>query len=207
MSQSHSYKQVGANEDCPCGSGKKHIDCCLDSNNRWVRDEKGIAVRLQSFKGAPPAADEEKMEEIPLLRLDVSEGRLTYQMSNRISRLSSFSPEALKLAISLVEIEKTRAVLECFGKFLERTDQGETDEEADTDHLEDGSYVILMVGVDEKTRRPVGVGGRRVSHLMSESALMTLIGALEEVKTDLSLCLTVNCLMNGMLGAVDYASD
>lgn len=32
--------QVGANEPCPCGSGKKYIECCLDKGFEFVKNEE-----------------------------------------------------------------------------------------------------------------------------------------------------------------------
>lgn len=47
--------QIGAQELCPCGSGLKYIDCCLDrAGFKWVKDNKGNikkAIRL-SKEGA-----------------------------------------------------------------------------------------------------------------------------------------------------------
>jgi len=206
MSESHTYRQVGANEDCPCGSGKKHIDCCLDSNNRWVVDEKGTLIRMQTFKGAP-LAEESTVEEMTLLRMEVSGGKCTYQKNSHMSRLSSFPPDVLKMAISVIEIEKVQATMEAFSKYLERTQGGIGDEEADKDRLEDGTYMLLVVSVDEQTGTPVGIGGRRVSEMMSESSLMLFVGALEEIKSEFQLCLTVNSLMNGLIGTIDYGDE
>jgi len=206
--ESESYSPVGANDDCPCGSGKKYIVCCLDSNDRWVKSDSGAFVRLKKFKGAAPYLSEEtKVEEIPLLRIEVKNGKCKYEKNGRMSRLSSFPPDLLKMAISVIEVEKTQAVMEAFGKFLERTNEGVSDDEADADHLEDGSYVLLMVGIDENTGQPLGIGGRRISGVLSESSLMTLVGALEEIKTDILMCLTVNCFINGVIGGIDYGEE
>lgn len=208
MPEQHAYHQVAAHDNCPCGSGKKYIDCCLDSNVRWVKDEKGEFLRMQNFKGAPPPTDEEvEVEEMPLLKLDIVKGKCTYTKNSRMSRLSSFPPDMLKMAVSVIEVEKTQVLMEAFGKFLERTHEGMAEEEADKDRLEDGSYVLLMVTLDADSGRPLGIGGRRVSSSMSEASLLMLIGALEEIKTDVSLCLTVNAVINGMMGSVDYDED
>jgi hypothetical protein len=205
MSESRSYHQVGAHEKCPCGSGKNYIDCCLDSNVRWVKDDKGEYVRMQNFKGSPPPTDEDaEVEEMPLLKLDIVKGKYTYTKNSRMSRLSSFPPDMLKMAISVIEVEKTQVIMEAFGKFLERTHEGMSEEEADADRIEDGSYVLLLVTLDADSGRPLGIGGRRVSSMMSEASLLMLIGALEEIKTDMSLCLNVNAVINGMMGSVDY---
>jgi len=179
----------------------------LDSSVRWVIDEKGAYVRLQGFKGAPQPPPDGEMEEMPLLRLVVKDGKCTYSKSSQMSRLSGFPPDYLKLMISAMEIEKTQATLESFGKYLERTQDGAEDEEADSDRIEDGTYVLVMVGLDPESGMPVGVGGRRISESLSESSLMTLIGAYEEMRTDVLLCLIVNCLMNGAVNVVDYNDE
>jgi len=33
--------EVGQNEICPCGSGKKYKVCCISKNFKWVKDENG----------------------------------------------------------------------------------------------------------------------------------------------------------------------
>lgn len=204
MSESHrKYQQIGAQEDCPCGSGKKYIDCCLDGNIRWMVDESGKPFKMQAFKNVSSSAT--MSEDIPLLSVEVKDGNITYSKNSHISRLSGFPPEVLKTTLSVIEVEKMQTVFEAFGKYLQRTHfEDDVEEDTPEEPIPDGEYTLLMVSIDEETGQPLGMGGRRISHLIGESSLMTLIGAYEEIRTDLMLCLTVNCLMNGILGAVDY---
>ncbi len=37
--------KVGRNENCPCGTGKKYKNCCLDKGFNWVPDEDGTIYR------------------------------------------------------------------------------------------------------------------------------------------------------------------
>lgn len=205
MSEGRKYRQVSANEKCPCGSGKKYIDCCLDSNVRWVVDEDGVLVRLNNI-GATSARsnDDILIEEFPLLRIDVSNGKITYSKNNKISRLSCFPPDVLKMMLSVIEIEKTQAMVEAVLK-KQREEEFPVDRgDFDTDSIQDGTYILLMVAVDSETGNPTGIGGSRVSGMLSESSVLRLVGALEEIKTDILLCLTINAVMNGMIGVMDY---
>lgn len=200
------YRQVGAQDQCPCGSGKKYIDCCLDGNTRWLVGESGETIRMQTFSKDAP--QEGEVEDIPLLRLDVQGGKLAYAKNSHISRLAGFPPESLKMCLSVLEVEKTKALLDCFGMYLERN-QGILPGEGDREPacLADGSYVLVMVRVDCASGHPIGMGGRSVSESLDEQQVMSLIGAYEEIKTDISLCLMVNSMMNGIIGSVDYGGE
>jgi hypothetical protein len=208
MSEKPVYRQIGAQEKCPCGSGKTYIDCCLDGKTRWLVDDDGNYVKMQNFKGNPDI-DKVPSEEIPLLRLDVSNGSLTYAKNSHLSRLASFPPDMLKMSLSVLEVEKNQAMMEAFGKYLNRTQffESSEDDQPDRDSIPDGSYILVMISVNSETGSPLGMGGQRISNMLSESSLYTLIGALEEIKTDINLCLMVNCLMNGMIGSVDYGEE
>jgi len=37
--------KVGRNEKCPCGTGEKYKNCCIDKGFTWVRDEDGTVYR------------------------------------------------------------------------------------------------------------------------------------------------------------------
>lgn len=195
-----SLRGVGANEPCPCGSGKKHIECCLDGPNKWVVDEDGNTIRLKSLHSGPSAEDV-PVEKIPLLRLTVEDGRLIYTKSVSMSRIAGFPSDMIRLMISSIEVEKQQTSMETFNAFLERTQEFD-DDVADSDDIEEGVYDLLIVAIDGDGN-PLGLGGQRVSEYLSEESLLGLIGALEEIKTDLMLCLTMNCIMNGMMGTVD----
>lgn len=204
MADKHTYKQLGANELCPCGSGKTYIECCLDGNVRWLIDENNAYVKMQNFNGVT-GQENTPTEEIPLLKIDVNGGKIVYSKNSHLSRFASFPPDMLKMCLSVIEVEKAQSFMEAFSKYIDTTGYEENcDDNADANTLADGSYVLMMISVNAETGEPLGMGGHRISSMLSESSLLTLIGALEEIKTDLTLCLTVNCLMNGMMGAVDY---
>lgn len=203
MSDNRKLRGVGANEPCPCGSGKLHIDCCLDGPNRWVVDEDGNTILLKSLHKQPPPKEEIDVEEIPLLRLTVEGGKLGYTKSVSMSSIAAFPADMIRLMISSIEVEKQQVSMETFRAYLERSQMlGDDDGSADGDTLEDGVYDLLIVAVDVDGN-PRGLGGRRVSESLSEDSMLGLIGALEEIKTDLTLCLTMNCMMNGMMGTMD----
>lgn len=201
MSEKKILRAVGAHEPCPCGSGKLHIDCCLDGPNKWVVDEDGNTIQLKSLQKSAPSKEKVDAEEIPLLRLTVENGKLSYTKSVNMSAIAGFPGDMIRLMISSIEVEKQQVSMEAFGMFLERSQYLE-DDEADRDTLEDGVYDLLIVAVDSDGN-PLGLGGRRVSENLSEDSMLGLIGAMEEIKTDLTLCLTMNCIMNGMVGTVD----
>ena len=205
MPDKHLYKQLGANEKCPCGSGKTYLECCLDGNVRWMVDEAGTLIKMQNLK-RDLKEDKVSVEEYPILRLVVEKGRMSYAKNSHISRLSSFSPDILKMILSVIEVEKVKTQMETFVKYMEHSsDEWIGGEEKD--EVPDGSYTLLMVNLDADTGEPLGMGGRHMSEELSEASLLTMIGALEEIKTDIILCLTVNCLMNGMINAVDYGGE
>lgn len=55
-------QQVGANEPCPCGSGKKYIECCLDKGYEFVRSTSGKVSKRVKFRKSkkPKKSDVEK---------------------------------------------------------------------------------------------------------------------------------------------------
>lgn len=201
MGEKKVLRTVGANEPCPCGSGKLHIDCCLDGPNRWVVDGNGNIIQLKTLQKSEPSGEDVDVEEIPLLRLTVEHGKLSYTKSVSMSAIAGFPADMIRLMISSIEVEKQQVCMEAFGTFLERSEML-GDEEADRDTLGDGVYDLLIVAVDGDGN-PLGLGGRRVSESLSEDSMLGLIGAMEEIKIDLTLCLTMNCIMNGMMGTVD----
>ena len=210
MSEKKILQRVGANEPCPCGSGKTHIECCLDSASNWVKDEQGNTILLKSLqRDTPkPSKEEDSVEEIPLLRLNVKDGKFTYTKSVSMSRIAGFPADMIRFMISSIEVEKQQVSMEAFGSYINRSellDIGEDEPEedlADTDSLGDGTYDLLITAVDGDGV-PQGLGGTRISESLSEESLLGLIGALEEIKTDITLCLIMNCMMNGMMGTVD----
>jgi hypothetical protein len=196
------YRQLGAQESCPCGSGEKYIDCCLDKNIRWLINEDGTTIKTQPFGG--PQNNPVNSEDIDILRMTVEGGKISYAKNNQVSHFHTFPSDFLKMMLSVIEVQKSQALLEALNKSLcSHNDLVEDSSE----ELTDGTYIILLVSVDAETGYPVGIGGRSITNMLSETSLMTLIGAFEEIRTDVMLCLTVNSMMNGMLGAVDSNSN
>ena len=37
--------KVGRNEPCPCGTGRKYKQCCIDRGFTWMRDQNGEIIR------------------------------------------------------------------------------------------------------------------------------------------------------------------
>lgn len=212
MGDNRILQRVPASDPCPCGSGKTHIECCLDGPNRWVKDEEGNVILLKSFQRTAPlpaTKEDDSVEEIPLLRLKVEDGKLTYTKSVSMSRIAGFPADMIRLMISSIEVEKHQVSMEAFGGYLNRSDKLEEDiledkdeDDANYNTLADGTYDLLITAVDVDGT-PLGLGGMRVSESLSEESLLGLIGALEEIKTDITLCLVMNCMMNGMMGTVD----
>jgi hypothetical protein len=51
--------EVGRNDPCPCGSGKKYKNCCVDKGDHFLRKmakkAKGPGILSRLFKGKPAA--------------------------------------------------------------------------------------------------------------------------------------------------------
>ena len=41
---------IGRNDPCPCGSGKKYKKCCLDKDNRWKTPEEREAIKQEKIR-------------------------------------------------------------------------------------------------------------------------------------------------------------
>jgi len=57
--------QIGAQEICPCGSGLKHIDCCLDRRGfKWITNDKGEVCKSIKLDKESAAALKRQFERV-----------------------------------------------------------------------------------------------------------------------------------------------
>lgn len=52
-------RQVGRNEACPCGSGRKYKHCCLDKDEKKTREARAKAAEKEAKAAAKAAAEAE----------------------------------------------------------------------------------------------------------------------------------------------------
>ena len=64
------HADVGRNDPCPCGSGRKYKHCCLEKDEAKARAARDKAAAKAAAKAAPPAEDAPAPKKAPKPRTE-----------------------------------------------------------------------------------------------------------------------------------------
>ena len=64
------HADVGRNDPCPCGSGRKYKHCCLEKHEAKARAARDKASAKAAAKAAPPAEEAPGPKKTPKVRTE-----------------------------------------------------------------------------------------------------------------------------------------
>lgn len=186
------HQMIGANEPCPCGSGSVYLECCLNSNTRYVRDKSGkvIKVDLKFTPSAKKDSSEDGYEVVPLVIVN-EEGNVGSSFYAG-TFLNALDIPDIKFLISHIEVTKhhlTRAII-----------PGGRKSKKDFP-LVLFSILLFKIDEDDDDFDLAGCGCGKVEDfsMLDEDTIDVALVTLESIKTNLFLILIQKSMTWGLI--------
>jgi len=204
------YQPVGAGEQCPCGSGKPYLECCLDREFKYMRDEKGKVIKLphnfevrslpkkqeSNVEKKERSDDEPEVKDIsPLLVIDICEhGEFSVHIMINID-LNKVQLCDLKAIMGFIERQKVVVAIAI-------TRGGKKRE------MKEDVIPMVVTGTDEDGEI-IMIGGARPEDLQGfeEKNLLEVVDYLEELRMSLMAITIQKTIAHFMFPHSDFDDD